>query len=68
MNKITRYILGVLLPPLGVFLTYGISPAFFINLGLTFLGYVPGCIHGVWAISKHYERVAELPADSVNPT
>ncbi|MGB3573517.1 MAG: YqaE/Pmp3 family membrane protein [Phormidesmis sp.] len=55
MSKLIRYGLGVALPPLGVFLTYGISPAFFINLPLTLLGWVPGSIHAVWAISKHYE-------------
>ena len=55
MTKLFRYGLGVVLPPAGVFLTYGISPAFFISIGLTLLGWVPGSIHAVWAIAKHYE-------------
>ncbi len=63
MNKLIRYGLGIVLPPVGVFLTYGISPAFFISLGLTILGWVPGSIHAVWAIAKHYET-AQLPQDS----
>lgn len=63
MNKLIRYILGIVLPPVGVFLTYGIGPAFFINLALTFLGVLPGSIHAVWAIAKHYEKTAQLPAD-----
>ncbi|KPQ36175.1 MAG: hypothetical protein HLUCCA11_08145 [Phormidesmis priestleyi Ana] len=69
MNKLIRYALGIVLPPVGVFLTYGISPAFFINLALTFLGVLPGSIHAVWAIAKHYE-VARLPQESteINPT
>ena len=46
MNKLVRYALGIVLPPVGVFLTYGISSAFFISLALTFLGWMlPGSIH-----------------------
>ena len=63
MNKLIRYALGVAIPPVGVFLTYGISPAFLINLPLTLLGWLPGSIHAVWAISKHYETL-NLPQDS----
>ncbi|MGB7248967.1 MAG: YqaE/Pmp3 family membrane protein [Phormidesmis sp.] len=64
MNKLLRYGLGIVLPPAGVFLTYGISPAFFINLPLTLLGWLPGSIHAVWAIAKHYEN-SQLTQDSV---
>ena len=53
--KLLRYGLGIIFPPVGVFLTYGISPAFLISLPLTFLGWLPGSIHAVWAIAKHYE-------------
>ncbi|MBE9076060.1 YqaE/Pmp3 family membrane protein [Romeria aff. gracilis LEGE 07310] len=56
--KILRIILGILLPPVGVFLTYGISSALFINILLTILGWIPGSIHAAWAITKHYEREA----------
>ncbi|MBD2020619.1 YqaE/Pmp3 family membrane protein [Leptolyngbya sp. FACHB-36] len=54
--KFARFISAILLPPLGVFLTMGLSPAFLINLGLTFLGYVPGIIHALWVVQKHYEN------------
>ncbi|OIP71091.1 MAG: proteolipid membrane potential modulator [Oscillatoriales cyanobacterium CG2_30_44_21] len=47
-----KLILGILLPPLGVFLAYGFSTTLLINIGLTILGWVPGIIHAVWAISK----------------
>jgi uncharacterized membrane protein YqaE (UPF0057 family) len=63
--KLTRLILGFVVPPVGVFLTYGISTTLFINILLTILGWVPGIIHAVWAIAKYYEnedrdrRVAE---------
>lgn len=50
-----RVLLGILLPPLGIFLTYGISTTLLINVVLTLLGWLPGSIHAVWAIAKHYE-------------
>lgn len=56
--KILRFVLGILLPPLGVFLTYGLSTALIINILLTLLGIVPGSIHAVWAIAKHYEKAS----------
>ncbi|MBD2319660.1 YqaE/Pmp3 family membrane protein [Phormidium tenue] len=51
-----KLILGILLPPLGVFLAYGFSVTLLINIGLTLLGWVPGIIHAVWAISKQGEQ------------
>lgn len=54
--KILQFALGIFVPPLGVFLTYGLSMALVINILLTFLGIVPGSIHAVWAIAKHYEK------------
>lgn len=50
--NILRIIASVLLPPLGVFLTVGIGSAFWINILLTLLGYIPGIIHAIWVISK----------------
>ncbi|MFP4103882.1 YqaE/Pmp3 family membrane protein [Coleofasciculus sp.] len=54
--KLLRIVLGILLPPVGVFLTTGISSAFLINILLTLLGWLPGSIHAVWVIVKHEER------------
>ena len=50
-----KLLLGIILPPVGIFLTYGVGPTLFINIGLTLLGWLPGSIHAVWAISKHNE-------------
>ena len=50
-----KLLLGLLLPPVGIFLTYGVGPTLFINIGLTLLGWLPGSIHAIWAISKHNE-------------
>ena len=55
--KLIRFALGILVPPIGVFLTYGVSTTLFINILLTLLGWVPGIIHGVWAIAKHEEKL-----------
>lgn len=51
--KFVRLLFGILLPPVGVALTYGISPTLGINILLTLVGYIPGIIHAVWAIAKY---------------
>lgn len=47
-----RIIIAIILPPLGVFLQEGIGKQFWINLLLTFLGYIPGIVHAVYIIAK----------------
>lgn len=47
-----RIVLAIFLPPVAVFLTVGIGTAFWINLILTLLGYLPGLIHAIWVIAK----------------
>lgn len=59
---LVRYLLAVLLPPVGIFLTYGLSATLLINIVLTLLGWVPGSIHAVWAIAKHEERMKQQGA------
>jgi uncharacterized membrane protein YqaE (UPF0057 family) len=49
---IIRIILAIFLPPLGVFLQVGLGKHFWINLLLTFLGYIPGIIHALYIILK----------------
>lgn len=56
--KLGRILLGIIVPPVGVFLTYGVGPTLLINILLTLLGWVPGSIHAVWAITKHDEKIA----------
>ena len=51
-----RLVLAFVLPPLSVFLSMGISQAFFINLLLTFLGWIPGIIHALWIINQKSEQ------------
>ena len=60
--KLLRILLGILLPPLGVFLTTGVSTALIINVLLTLLGWLPGSIHAVWIITKEAEKAGEREA------
>ena len=48
-----RIIIGILLPPLGVFLQVGIGKQFWVNILLTILGYIPGIIHAVRVVVKY---------------
>jgi uncharacterized membrane protein YqaE (UPF0057 family) len=52
MAPLLRIILAVLVPPLGVFFTVGFGGAFWLNILLTILGYIPGIIHAVWIIAR----------------
>ncbi|KAI8818021.1 uncharacterized protein EV422DRAFT_539689 [Fimicolochytrium jonesii] len=47
------YLVAFFLPPLGVFFKRGISADFFINIGLTLLGYIPGIAHAAYIIHTH---------------
>jgi uncharacterized membrane protein YqaE (UPF0057 family) len=55
--KLARFLLGLVVPPLGVFLTVGVGPTLLINILLTLLGWLPGSIHAVWVIAKHEEQM-----------
>jgi uncharacterized membrane protein YqaE (UPF0057 family) len=54
--KLLQILLGILIPPLGVFLTVGFGSTFLINVLLTILGWLPGSIHAVWVMVKQAER------------
>lgn len=55
--KLLRLILGLVVPPLGVFLTVGVGPTLLINVLLTLLGWLPGSIHAIWVIAKYEEKI-----------
>ncbi|MCP2728643.1 YqaE/Pmp3 family membrane protein [Limnofasciculus baicalensis] len=57
--KFLHIALGILIPPVAVFLTFGVGSTLFINILLTLLGWVPGSIHAVWAIVKQDEALNE---------
>jgi uncharacterized membrane protein YqaE (UPF0057 family) len=49
---IVRIIISIILPPVGVFLQVGLKGAFWLNILLTLLGYIPGLVHAIWIIAK----------------
>jgi len=49
---LVRILIAILLPPLGVFLQVGFAGAFWLNILLTLLGYIPGIVHAVWIIAR----------------
>lgn len=53
MSDLLRIIIAILLPPLGVLLTVGFGAAFWLNILLTLLGYIPGIVHAVWIIARN---------------
>lgn len=54
--KLLRIVFAFVLPPVSIFLTYGISITLLLNIVLTLLGWVPGIIHALWAMSKYDEK------------
>jgi len=57
--KLLYIALGILIPPLAVFLTVGVGSTLFINIGLTLLGWIPGSIHAAWLIAKQDQDLNE---------
>ncbi|AFY44701.1 YqaE/Pmp3 family membrane protein [Nostoc sp. PCC 7107] len=55
--KLFRFLLALVLPPLGVFLTVGVGPTLVINILLTLLGWLPGSIHALWVVAKREEAL-----------
>ncbi|NUQ02180.1 MAG: YqaE/Pmp3 family membrane protein [Armatimonadetes bacterium] len=55
---ILRLVAAIVLPPLGVFLQVGLGSAFWLNVLLTLLGYIPGIIHAVYIIMTVGDRPA----------
>ncbi|RMS95404.1 Stress induced hydrophobic peptide [Pseudomonas savastanoi] len=50
LMDIIRIIFAILLPPVGVFMQVGFAGAFWLNILLTLLGYIPGIIHAIYII------------------
>ncbi|KAI9319027.1 putative stress response RCI peptide [Dichotomocladium elegans] len=52
-SDICKFILAVILPPLGVFAERGCTVDVLINIGLTILGWIPGVLHAFYIILKY---------------
>jgi uncharacterized membrane protein YqaE (UPF0057 family) len=53
--KLVRFLLAILLPPVAVFMAYGFSTTLIISILLTLLGWLPGVIHALWALTRQEE-------------
>ncbi|MBW4442883.1 MAG: YqaE/Pmp3 family membrane protein [Plectolyngbya sp. WJT66-NPBG17] len=51
-----RLVFAVVLPPVAVFMTSGVSSALLVSILLTLVGWVPGIIHAIWYIQKTDQR------------
>ncbi len=49
---IIRIIFAVIFPPLGVALQVGLRGAFWLNVLLTLLGFIPGIVHALYVILR----------------
>jgi len=54
---LVRLAIAIPLPPLGVFLQFGLGMDFRINILLTLMGCIPGIIHAVWVIATKPQLV-----------
>ncbi len=52
-------IAALLLPPLAIFLSEGVTRNFWIAFGLTCLAYIPGMAFAVFTLSKRSETAPE---------
>ncbi|MEJ6077403.1 YqaE/Pmp3 family membrane protein [Vibrio sp. 1-Bac 57] len=52
MNQLLNIIICILLPPLAVFLKFGLGKDFLINLILSIFFFVPGIIHALWLTTR----------------
>jgi len=50
LGNLLLSILAIILPPVAAFLKVGCTTHFWINIVLTILGWLPGCIHALYLI------------------
>ncbi|WP_315854284.1 YqaE/Pmp3 family membrane protein [Stieleria maiorica] len=55
-----RLLIAFILPPVAVFMQFGIGKHFWINLVLTLLGFVPGMLHAVYIMAARPPGLARL--------
>ncbi|ORX60700.1 UPF0057-domain-containing protein [Hesseltinella vesiculosa] len=48
-----KFVLAIIMPPLGVFAEKGCTSALCVNILLTILGWIPGVIHAFYIILRY---------------
>ena len=61
-SDFVRALLAWFAPPIAVLLQVGLGGAFFINLFLTLLGWLPGAIHAAWVIAGEGQKRGDTKA------
>ncbi|PVU91283.1 hypothetical protein BB559_004194 [Furculomyces boomerangus] len=64
MPTCCQYLVCIIVPPLGVYLSEGATPGFIVNIGLTTLGYLPGLIHALYLMNKDESQQYEALVNS----
>ncbi|QDT07051.1 Proteolipid membrane potential modulator [Rubripirellula lacrimiformis] len=59
MNFI-RILIAFILPPVSVYMQFGIDKHFWLNCLLTLLGFVPGILHAVYIMASRPPGLAKL--------
>ncbi|WP_153556905.1 YqaE/Pmp3 family membrane protein [Roseimaritima sediminicola] len=55
-----RLLLAFLLPPAAVYIQFGVGKHFWINCGLTLLGFIPGMLHAVYIMAARQPGMTKL--------
>ena len=58
-----RLLFAFILPPVSVYMQFGVGKHFWINVVLTVLGFVPGMLHAIYIMASRPPGLAKLPAD-----
>ncbi|CAN8241315.1 unnamed protein product [Cochlearia groenlandica] len=52
MGSFIEILCAIFIPPIGVFLRFGLGLEFWVSLLLTFLGFLPGLVYAIWVLTK----------------
>ncbi len=55
-----RLLIAFIIPPVSVYMQFGIGKHFWINCGLTLLGFVPGMLHAIYIMASRPPGLAKL--------
>ncbi|QEG43161.1 YqaE/Pmp3 family membrane protein [Roseimaritima ulvae] len=56
----SRLLFAFILPPVSVYMQFGIGKHFWINCVLTLMGFVPGVVHAVLAMAQNRPGLKRL--------
>ncbi|MBF0188179.1 MAG: YqaE/Pmp3 family membrane protein [Magnetococcales bacterium] len=52
MAKVVHILIALFFPPVEAFLQVGFGLQFWVNIVLTLLGWLPGCVHALWLLLR----------------